>query len=589
MLLGPIFRVELVSVARRRRYFVLRVLYAALILFVLWTTYSSAYYLRSGQPSIRASAMLAAGFFVSFSWLQVLSILLVGPAMAAGTIATERERRTIEYLFATDLSNAEIVLGKTFARLTLLGQFLLVGLPILFLFRLMGGIPAEALLVTFLSAAGTAIMLTGLSIAVSVWSPKARDAVGRVYLVLLAMLSLPPILMGLQGARMIPDWLWGTLVQPLTNWLLMLNPMSVLINTMGNVSAVGIGLDLTKVLQAVGNQLLVAIVSLALAVFAVRRVHLSETTRTAEKLAKQPTEPTRRPPGESPMIWKEMYSKTSATRMGKVGCIAMALILIGVFVGIIWAFLESIASQESWRRDNYFEFLLGITGYLGSGMLLLLGARSAGLVAQERERDTWITLISTPLTAKEIILGKLCGNLYSARWMLILLAMSWTLGLLIDPAAILPMLGTCLTFALLACFTTCLGLLFSLRSQTTLRAMGQTLGTLLFLGGGYLFCCCSVMAGGGGGGESWALILTICIPFLLIFPNLAYLMADNNFSGDAPISTFTISFVFGMVCYAIATYALYQQLVTVFDEQAGRTMSKPDDHSLPRPSPKMTT
>jgi ABC-type transport system involved in multi-copper enzyme maturation permease subunit len=575
MLLGPIFRVELVSVARRRRYFVLRVLYALLILFVLWTTYSSAYYLRSGQPSIRASAMLAAGFFVSFSWLQVLSILLVGPAMAAGTIASERERRTIEYLFATDLSNTEIVLGKTVARLTLLGQFILVGLPILFLFRLMGGIPAEALLVTFLSAAGTAIMLTGLSIAISVWSPKARDAVGRIYALLLAMFSLPPILMGLQAARIIPPWLWDTIGQPLNSWLLMLNPMSVLMNAMGNVSAIGVGLDLSMVLKAVGNQLLVAIISLSLAVFAVRRVHLSESTRTAEKLAKQPKEPTRRPPGDYPMIWKEMYSKTSSTRMGKIGCFAMALILMGVFAGMFWAFFQSITAQDSWRRDNYFEFLMGITGYLGCGMLLLLGARSAGLIAQERERDSWITLMSTPLTAKEIILGKLCGNLYSARWMLIILIISWVLGIMIDPAAILPMIGTCFTFALLCCFTTCLGLLFSLRSQTSLRAMGQTLGTLIFLGGGYLFCCCTVMAGSGGGGaDAWQIVIALCIPYLLIYPNIAFMMADKSFSNDA--SSFTVAFAVGMISYAIATYAIYKYLVTEFDQHAGRTKSKPD-------------
>jgi ABC-type transport system involved in multi-copper enzyme maturation permease subunit len=152
-MLGPIFRVELVSIARRRRYFALRVLYASLILMVLWMTYESTNAFRYGtaHQSIQQAAALAAGFFISFSWLQLLAILFVGPAMAVGTIATERERRTIEYLFVTDLSNSEIVLGKTFARLTLMAQFVLVGLPILFLFRLLGGIPAEALLASFLS------------------------------------------------------------------------------------------------------------------------------------------------------------------------------------------------------------------------------------------------------------------------------------------------------------------------------------------------------------------------------------------------------------------------------------------------------
>ena len=59
-----------------------------------WERTSSPFNRQQGWPR---------AFFLSFSWLQILLILLVGPAMAVGTIATERERRTIEYLFVTDL------------------------------------------------------------------------------------------------------------------------------------------------------------------------------------------------------------------------------------------------------------------------------------------------------------------------------------------------------------------------------------------------------------------------------------------------------------------------------------------------------
>ena len=53
------------------------------------------------------------------------------PAVAAGGIASERQRRTIEYLFATDLSNGEIVLDKLCARLLTVGKLLLATLPVL--------------------------------------------------------------------------------------------------------------------------------------------------------------------------------------------------------------------------------------------------------------------------------------------------------------------------------------------------------------------------------------------------------------------------------------------------------------------------
>jgi ABC-type transport system involved in multi-copper enzyme maturation permease subunit len=573
MLLGPIFRVEMVSVARRRRYFVLRVIYAALILFVLWATYSSSRYLvlGTGQQSIRQSAMLAASFFMSFSWLQMLAILFVGPAMAVGTIATERERRTIEYLFATDLSNAEIVLGKTFARLTLLGQFVLVGLPILFLFRLMGGIPAEALLAIFLSAAGTALMLTGLSIAVSVWSPRARDATVRIYLLLFVLFTLPAILYGFHGVNIISDAAWQAVFEPLTNALMLINPISTLTNAMGNTSALGFGLDMRQILEAVSSQLLVTIASLFLSVFAVRRVHLTETTKSAVKRAKLQVPSFRRPLGAHPMRWKEMFSSTSATAWGRIGWLALFVILLSVLICTFWVFALSFSANRESERNDYNQYLVALTGYLGCGMLLLLAARSAGLVSQEKERDTWLSLLSTPLSGREIIGGKMWGNLFSARWMFVILITAWALGLLIDPHTIWPLLVTCATFFLIACYATSLGLFFSLRSPTTLRAMGLTLGTLVFAGGGYMFCCCVVMSTGMGS-RDWEIILFLCIPLLLMFPGITYEQINEVYFWKGGMH---YAYFLGLLCYLVVAAGLYAHMVSYFDKYAGRTGSKP--------------
>jgi ABC-type transport system involved in multi-copper enzyme maturation permease subunit len=572
MLPGPIYRVELVSVARRRRYFFLRVLYAVVILLLLWATYSSSYYMHQagGAQSIQHSATLAASFFMSFTWLQMLAILFVGPAMAAGTIASERERRTIEYLFATDLSNAEIVLGKTLARLTLLGQFVLVGLPILFIFRLMGGIPAQALLATFLSAAGTAFMLTGISIVISVWTPKARDAVGRVYLVLIALFSLPALLYLFIRLQIFGAGLVSQTLGQLADWLLLINPLNTTMNAMGRASAIGFGLDITMILESVGMQCLVGAACLGLATFAVRRVHLAETTRTAEKHVKT-RDRKRRPVGDHAMLWKEMFSSASASKLGRIGWAALLTLLVAIGVFSIWMLVESLNSANNWQHNNYFEYLVMLTGYLGCGMLLLLAARSAGLLSQEKERDTWVTLLSTPLSGKEIIFGKLCGNIYHAKWFLVVLLFGWILGLLIAPSLIWPALFTTLMFVLMIVYTTCLGLFFSLKSATTLRAMGHTLGTLIFFGGGYLFCCCTVMVGGGGD-ETWALMLSLCVPFLLVFPGLAYTVYDS--SGFRTDGILTVAFVIGTLIYVMAAALLYIHTVSNFDRYAGRTIPR---------------
>jgi ABC-type transport system involved in multi-copper enzyme maturation permease subunit len=569
-MLGPIFRVELVSIARRRRYFVLRVLYASLILMVLWATYesSSAFNYGPARQSIQQAAALATGFFISFSWLQLLAILFVGPAMAVGTIATERERRTIEYLFVTDLSNSEIVLGKTFARLTLMAQLVLVGLPILFLFRLLGGIPAEALLASFLSAAGTSVMLTGLSIAVSVWSPKARDATVRIYLLLIALFSLPLMLSGFHLWEIINDTLWTMALEPLSDALWLINPLTTLGNVTGRSIAVGLGWGLTDVLPSVGAQLGVAVVSLLLALSSVRRVHLAETTKSAElKTRKLELPKFRRPLGIRPMLWKEMYSSTSQTTLGRIGWGAILLIMIGVIVSTIMMFINQLTNTTTYGQDDYFEYLAALSGYLGTGMLLLMAVRAAGLFAQEKERDCWITLLSTPLTGEEIVNGKLLGNLYSTRWLWVLLIVSWLLGALFDPLILYPLAITVLTLLLVSVYTTCLGLFFSLRSPTSLRAMAQTLGVLVFFGGGYLFCCCVVLSSNMGGRDS-EIILALCIPFLIALPGIAFTSMDSSYFWDGTIPA---AYIIGLFVHLIAAGSLYAVLIRSFEHFSGRT------------------
>jgi len=585
MLPGPLFRVEMVSVARRRRYFLLRVVYGLFALFLLWSAYSTSYYFRSYYTdraiSIQQLAQLAATFFYSFSWLQTIAILLLGPAMAVGTIATERERRTIEYLFTTDLSNAEIVLGKLTARMCLLGQLLLVGLPILFIFRLLGGIPAQLLVVTFVFAASTALLVTSLSICVSVWSERSRDATVRVYVLMAAIVFLPLMLMGIgtTGWGIFGTRFWQATGQPLLDFCRENNPLWELGTAFGNRGAMGANLDVGYISAIIGKQVLVSVAAILLATFAVRRVHLKETTKAAgrvKKLRRWQLPRFRRPLGSDAMLWKEAFAASAVTKLGLVGGVSMALILLTICGFTFYVLIDALERSYSWSNQwqgyrNFFEYLYGLIGFVGSGVLLLLAARSSGLITSEKERDCWLSLLSTPLSGREIVRGKAWGNLYSMRWALLLLAGHLALALLLRPSYIAAALGTVVTFLIMAWYVTNLGLWFSLRSATTMRSMGATLGTLLFTAGGYLFCCCVAMSAGGAGGDEMMIIATPCIPFLLVFPTIAYVEAQNEGIFRMLETTAPIAYGIGMIGYLIVGIVLYQILVSDFDRLAGRT------------------
>ena len=188
-MLGPVFRHEMVASGRKRRYHLIRCLAGLFLLLLLWISYQGAVveagyydgYSSSETLSIAARSQLTFVFFSSFVWMTLIGVLGVTPAIAAGAIATERERRTIEYLFATDLSNAEIVLDKLFARLFLIGQLVLGTLPILAIFRLLGGVPGDYLLLHFAALASTAFLAASLTLLISAGCEKARDSVSQSY------------------------------------------------------------------------------------------------------------------------------------------------------------------------------------------------------------------------------------------------------------------------------------------------------------------------------------------------------------------------------------------------------------------------
>lgn len=265
------------------------------------------------------------------------------------------------------------------------------------------------------------------------------------------------------------------------------------------------------------------------------------------------------------MAWKEMFAGAAATKLGILGNVASALILLTVIGLTLYVFVEIWDNNSSRRGRNFFEYLTGLTGFLGTGMLLLLSARAAGLFTQEKERDTWLSLLATPLTGDEIVRGKMLGNLYSLRWAFGVLLSCWMLGFFMAPESLVTILGLSVVFLLVAWYVTNVGLFFSLRSKTTLRAMGSTLATLVFTGGGYLFCCCMVMASAGGGADG-EIALAPCIPYLLVYPALSF--AESGVWEDTEMS---IAFCLGVVGYLVAAIGFYRYLANEFDTLVGRT------------------
>ncbi|MCO6046280.1 ABC transporter permease [Aeoliella sp. ICT_H6.2] len=574
MLLGPVFNAEMVANGRRKRYFALRVLFASVLLMCLWLCYSEAigYNNRTGRLSIEQAANLASSFFWTFAWLTMIAALVVTPAIAAGAIASERERRTIEYLFATDLSNAEIVLSKLAGKLLLVGKLVLVALPVLAIFRLLGGIPGNLLVMYFASLASTVTMLTVGAICISVWTPRARDAIIRVYLVEALVFVLPLFGLGLMGmgAGGTTGWLIGLLRYPV-EYFSQINPL-VLLTEQTTMNVRGMQVGSLRVWQAIGLQTATSLVLAILAVAAVRRVHLrsvsggEKETRKTKWLSALRYRPAL---GEHPMLWKELFARSAATKLGFLGRMSIALLMIAMIAVAIGVYRSiRTTGPGSWdtQGEMYLMSTFIITPVWGVGIAILMGLRAAGLITYEKERDCWLSLISTPLTGQDIIGAKTLGNLYAFRWMFPPLAVVWLLQTTLTPEYFFAIVLHLLAIGISGLFATAVGLSYSLSLSTSLKSIGATMGTLFFVGGGYLFCCCLPMMFGSGDDEIIKIAMIPCVPFLQSVPSFFFF--EDLISHEPWM---VADYVLGLGAYSVASLVILSSLVTRFEHLAGRS------------------
>ena len=596
MLFGPIFSSEMTTTSRRARYFIVRVFYGLVLFLGLWIAYASIVEYRT-EVRIQDVSSFADAFFKTFSILQLAAVVFFTPAMTAGTIAQERERRTIEYLFATDLRNSEIILGKLGARLINIFYIVLAGLPILSLTMLLGGIEPAELLAVFIVSVSTMFALASLGIFISVWARRARDAVSRAYVFVLAWVFAPVLVAFLRMAvpmlnepfdfliewtsRLVPvyyvfAWLDITVPTSFSDFLELAqqsNPLCYLLSLWGfPLLPSAAGDPWTPAWLLVRDQSIFAVCLTLGALVAVRRAHLRTAGKSAERRRFR-IQLWRPSVGNHPMLWKEVFAQQSGTRLGVFGRVLMILVNLLVIGLTFWAFGYVAFFQPAgfWGTpaEQYVQYAVFLATLVGSLGILAMGARAAGCITTEKERDTWVTLLCTSVRPGEVVSAKILGNFYAQRWTIALWVFIWGMAVLLDPTFLFCLVFLVPTYLVLCLFASTLGLLFSLKCRNSLVAMFGSLSILIFIGGGYLLMCCMPIMIASRGGDEMAVMLAPCMPFLIAMPGVAYFEFDSLMRHDAEI---VFAYVIGVIGYGIVGPILWSVSVTAFDRLSGRTV-----------------
>jgi len=570
MLLGPVFHAELVTTARRARYYVIRFLYGLIILFQVYLSYqSNAWRFGDGRGQMRIGQMadFGASIFATFAILQAVVVILLTPALVGGTIADERQRKTLHYLLTSELNSVEIVLGKLAARLLHVGVLVAVGLPVVCLIGLFGGIDFELLLLSYAGTLTTVFFLATLSILVSVGSRRPREAISLLYTIELAWLVLPTLVVATMAFWPAP---WPSIapwVVPGLRWVAVSSP--VYLTTPASWSVAGgpqaVGLEMMAV------QLLCGLGFLILAAIRLRPASRNDgeggrgwRARLAGKRHWLP-----RPEcGDDAMLWKEKYvARTGALTKAVMTLVALGLIGLLIYLG----FGSAVGAFDEVRRDGYGTVgparsdLNEILRFTCTAIFVLwsLGVASgaASGLTSEREEDTWLTLTSTPMGGDEILRAKMIGPVWALRHLAYFQFTLWGLGGVAGAVHPLGLVASAAEFAVFTWFLTALGTFFSLRSKNSTRALAATIALLIFSNGGYLFCCIpfrldtpAVIAG------STPAIVAVSLASYIDFRNTSSHQTSELIAGC----------ILGVLAYAVAAAGLTAASFVGFDAVVDR-------------------
>jgi ABC-type transport system involved in multi-copper enzyme maturation permease subunit len=175
------------NASRRSKHNLVRSSYlAVLILVLLWAVLGNT---RGGQVSYRELASSGATSFAWVAYLQVFLICILSPVFMAGAIAQEANPRTWDILLTTPMSKLEIVLGNLLGRLWFVLALLFASLPLFALTQFFGGVPGRSILASYLVAAGAALLVGAIAIALSVSRLVGQRAVFAFYVSVVTYLA----------------------------------------------------------------------------------------------------------------------------------------------------------------------------------------------------------------------------------------------------------------------------------------------------------------------------------------------------------------------------------------------------------------
>ena len=414
---GPIFGKELRATARRRRSYALRVLYLGallLSLLVAWAATSNRVYSTSVSAQAQAQAELGAMFFNFFCAFSVTAMAVLGPVLTSTAISAERLGKTLHVLLMTPITTWQIISGKLFSRLLVALTLMGLSLPALAMVRLLGGVELMQMAGILCLCVAVVVATASLGLLFSTFMNRAYAAILLAYGAMLFLYVFIPFLLyfGFELNTAADFWVYGWI-----NWGFCAGAIAEPrgMPTWNDwVPCVMVHVGLAAVLIAASAMVLrrtsrrAGMGRGAPAPAATETVEAEDTLPAVPELppaAPKPAGPVREV-SDRPVLWREvrrpLMNKPWHSFVGAATTVVFLLVVYVVLHGD-----DLLAEKET---QAGFAWIFNLIVWLLTCVL------AATAIAQEKESDTWTLLLTTPLSGRAIVWGKVLGLYRRLAW-----------------------------------------------------------------------------------------------------------------------------------------------------------------------------
>ncbi len=587
-MIGPLFTREAILAPRRPTFYAAPAVFVA-ALFALTLTSWQLLVGSQRVESVGDFAWFGAAIFQILAPLQLAVAMPFSALLVASAVALEKDRKTLDLLLMTRLTNSELVLGKLLAAMLMVLVVIVAALPLLAILSMLGGVSIGQILRVQAVTLASALVAGSLASMVALWREKTFQALAMTALVLvLWLVGWEAIGSGAMGDN------WGGI--PTTTWATAMSPwQAVLAASQPRF----VGESHANPLAGPVNLFLISsfLATVLLNGWAIARVRVwnpsqevmprfEADTETAPRLTKNVHSAGGkvRKVWDNPILWREIRTWAYGK---KILLIRLAYWTMFAICGAVLA-MNAPLSQDASIAAAIPAAAKPITALLLIS-LVLLNALAVTSLTSERDSRALDLLLVTDLSPKEIVYGKLGGAFYNAKEMILLPIVLCAYLWFADRLSTENLLFLICGLLVMNAFVATLGLHAGMTYANSRTAIAVSIGTLLFLFLGIAACMrimlafsssfdyqltafLSFIAGGSVGlfvalgwrNPSQAIFLASAFtPFMTFFIITSFLLGN-----------FGAVFLLTVATYGFATGAMLVPAVSEFDVATGRTTAR---------------